>query len=176
MLALNLPAKWRVLFAPRMRMLPAGLRTFQGPKAKRVCTLSLWTYFCWRWECQEDTTGDGTFTHKTRGGIQVSSIRLEVVFPFQTHETLVSSSRTGLVYDVAMTRHQNEVNPYHPETPERISETWHALEVKGYLERCTLLEVCCSCGYNSSLMSHTLFGGRSHNVQYNGQSRTFVVW
>lgn len=51
-------------------------------------------------------------------------------------------SRTGLIYDVLMTKHQNEVNPYHPETPERIAATWHELELKGLMQRCTVLEVC----------------------------------
>ncbi len=45
------------------------------------------------------------------------------------------------MYDEAMTKHRSEINPNHPETPERIAHTWHALETRGLTKRCKVIEV-----------------------------------
>ncbi len=50
-------------------------------------------------------------------------------------------SRTGLIYDIFMTKHRNEFNPNHPETPERMTEAWLALEMKGLTRRCLIIDV-----------------------------------
>ncbi|XP_065830679.1 histone deacetylase 6-like isoform X2 [Oscarella lobularis] len=48
---------------------------------------------------------------------------------------------TGLVYDELMTRHENTLNPWHPETPERIRRIWQALEESGCVRQCTRLPI-----------------------------------
>ncbi|XP_064398021.1 histone deacetylase 6-like [Halichondria panicea] len=47
---------------------------------------------------------------------------------------------TGVIYDRRMLKHFNELNPNHPETPERIEHTWNDLESLGLLQQCTQLE------------------------------------
>ena len=44
--------------------------------------------------------------------------------------------RTGLVYDPQMQEHVNEVDPSHPERPERVGKAWQALKGGGYVGRC----------------------------------------
>ena len=45
------------------------------------------------------------------------------------------------MYDSAMTKHKNELNPDHPEVAERVSEPWKVLGENGLSKRCTVLEV-----------------------------------
>ena len=40
-----------------------------------------------------------------------------------------------------MCGHENESNPGHPETPDRIVRIWEALCGRGLVERCTRIEV-----------------------------------
>lgn len=44
--------------------------------------------------------------------------------------------RTGLVYDPQMQEHVNEVDPSHPERPERVGKMWQALTEGGLVGRC----------------------------------------
>ena len=39
-----------------------------------------------------------------------------------------------------MLKHHNELNPNHPETPERIAVAWDNLETKGLKQQCKVLE------------------------------------
>ena len=47
------------------------------------------------------------------------------------------------MYDPVMAKHGNEVNPSHPETSERITQTWQHLEAEGLTQRCEVMEVRC---------------------------------
>ena len=43
---------------------------------------------------------------------------------------------TGLVYDARMEEHKMELEPWHPEQPDRIRLPWEALQRDGYSKRC----------------------------------------
>ena len=47
----------------------------------------------------------------------------------------------GLVYDPRMKEHRNEMDPWHPEVPDRISRIWEALCSMGYTDRCRVIQV-----------------------------------
>ena len=53
----------------------------------------------------------------------------------------MTRTTTGLVYDDVMTKHRNEVEPSHPEAPERTADTWNVLEARGLTKRCKLIKV-----------------------------------
>jgi len=57
-------------------------------------------------------------------------------------------SSTGLVYNPRMKEHRDDVNPYHPEQPERIGRIWSALEERGYSKRCTMVKVRLGCSHD----------------------------
>ena len=73
----------------------------------------------------------------------------------------IFSRVVGLVYDPRMKEHRNEMDPWHPEVPDRISRIWEALCSMGYTDRCRVIQVsnapvmsgllwalgvCCCCG------------------------------
>ncbi|CAI8008673.1 Histone deacetylase 6 [Geodia barretti] len=58
-------------------------------------------------------------------------------FASKAHEPC---SKPGLLYDARMREHENEGNPSHPESPDRISRIWSLLRERGLVERCCLVE------------------------------------
>ena len=45
------------------------------------------------------------------------------------------------MYDPRMKEHRNEMDPWHPEVPDRISRIWEALCSMGYTDRCRVIQV-----------------------------------
>ena len=45
------------------------------------------------------------------------------------------------MYDPRMKEHRNEMDPWHPEQPDRISRIWEALRSMGYTDRCRVIQV-----------------------------------
>ena len=54
----------------------------------------------------------------------------------RVHPPFPPCRRTGLVYDPQMQEHVNEVDPSHPERPERVGKMWQALTEGGLVGRC----------------------------------------
>ena len=55
--------------------------------------------------------------------------------------SLICPRVVGLVYDPRMKDHRNEMDPWHPEVPDRISRIWEALCRMGYTDRCRIIQV-----------------------------------
>jgi len=78
-------------------------------------------------------------------------------------------TKVGLVYDPRMKDHCNEVNPWHPEKPERISQIWEALVNGRYTNRCNIIQV------SSAAVMVNMSAVQKHVLFYLLQCSYFVV-
>ena len=65
-----------------------------------------------------------------------------------------------------MCDHENESNPGHPETPDRIVRIWEALCGRGLVERCTRIEV------GERKRGREMEGGRGRGREGGGEHST----